>query len=97
MKEDPEDRGYHPTRLYGQWQLQSFSITNGDGHWPVGRRGVKGRGRAMQQQAESKGTCYGCNAVTKLQTSTHAGKQEWAICWMPTSASVETLATSDPV
>ena len=30
MTEDPEDRGYRPTRLWGQWQLQSVSISNGD-------------------------------------------------------------------
>ena len=47
MTEDPEDRGYRPTRLWGHWQLQSFSISNGDGRWPVGPPGVKGQGRAM--------------------------------------------------
>ena len=31
MTEDPEDRGYRPTRLWGQWQLHSVSISNGDG------------------------------------------------------------------
>ena len=31
MTEDPEDRGYRSTRLWGQWRPQSFSISNGDG------------------------------------------------------------------
>ena len=30
MTEDPEDWGYRPTRLWGQWQLQIVSISNGD-------------------------------------------------------------------
>ena len=42
MTEDPEDVEYGPARLWGQWQLQSFSISNGDGPWPVGSPGVKG-------------------------------------------------------
>ena len=33
MTEDPSDRGYRPTRPWGQWQLQSISISNGDGLW----------------------------------------------------------------
>ena len=54
MTEDPEDRGYRPTRLWGQWQLQGFSISNGNGHWPVCSPGVKGQGRATQQHSNKQ-------------------------------------------
>ena len=43
MTEDPEVRGYRPTRLWGQLQLQSVSISNGDERWPVGLPGVRGK------------------------------------------------------
>ena len=49
MTEDPEDRGYRATRLWGQWQLRSVSISNGDGRWPVCSPGVRGQGKAAQQ------------------------------------------------
>ena len=49
--EDPEDRGYQPAKLWGQWQLHSFSISNGDGRWPVGPPGVKGQGRAIRRHS----------------------------------------------
>ena len=49
MTEDPEDRGYRSTRLWGQWQLQSVSISNGDGRWPICSPGVRGQGTSMQQ------------------------------------------------
>ena len=49
MTEDPEDRGYRSTRLWGQWQLQSVSISNGDRRWPFFSPGVWGRGTATQQ------------------------------------------------
>ena len=49
MTEDPEDRGYRATRLWGQWQLHSVSISNGDGRWPVCSPGVRGQGKAAQQ------------------------------------------------
>ena len=54
MTEDPEDRGYRPTRLWGQWQLQSVSISNGDGRWPVCSPGVKGQGTATQQHSNKQ-------------------------------------------
>ena len=54
MTEDPEDRGYHRARLWGQWQLQSFSISNGDGRWPIGPPGVKGQGIATQQHSNKQ-------------------------------------------
>ena len=44
MTEDPEDRGYRPTRRFGQLQVQSVSISNGDERWPVGSPGGKGQG-----------------------------------------------------
>ena len=49
MTEDWEERGYRSTRLWGQWRLQSVSISNGDGRWPVCSPGVRGQGTAMQQ------------------------------------------------
>ena len=49
MTEEPEDRGYRSTRLRGQWRLQSVSISNGDGRWPVCSPGVRGQGTTMQQ------------------------------------------------
>ena len=54
MTEDPKDRRYRPTRLWGQWQLPSVSISNGDGHWPVCSPGVKGQGTATQQHSNKK-------------------------------------------
>ena len=48
MTEDPEDRGYRPTMLWGQWQLQSVSISNSDERLPVGTPGVMGQGIASQ-------------------------------------------------
>ena len=48
MTEDPQDRGYRPTKLWGQLQLQSVSISNGDERWPVDSPAVKGHGMAMQ-------------------------------------------------
>ena len=54
MTEDPEDRGYRPTRLWGHWQLQGFSISNADGRRPVCSPGVKGQGRAMQQHSNKQ-------------------------------------------
>ena len=50
LTEDAEHRGYRSTRLWGQRQLQSFSISNGDARWPVCSPGVNGQGIAMQQQ-----------------------------------------------
>ena len=50
MTEDPEDRGYRPTRL----QLQSISISNGDERWPVGPLGVMGQGIASQQHSHKQ-------------------------------------------
>ena len=49
MTEDPEDRGYRSTRLLGQWQLHSGSISNGDGRWPVCSPRTRGQGTALQQ------------------------------------------------
>ena len=49
MTEDPEDRGYRSTRLWGQWQLHCVSISNGDGRWPVYSMGLRGQGTATQQ------------------------------------------------
>ena len=54
LTEDQEDRGYRPARLWGQWQLHSFSISNGDGRWPVGPPGVKGQGMATQQHSDKQ-------------------------------------------
>ena len=54
MTEDPENRGYRPARLWGQWQLQSISISNGDGRWPVGSPGVTGQGMATQQHSNKQ-------------------------------------------
>ena len=54
MTEDSEYQGYRPTRLWGQWQLQSFSISDGDGRWPVAPPGVKGQGRATQQHSNKQ-------------------------------------------
>ena len=54
MTEDPEDQGYRPTRLWGQRQLQSVSITNGDERWPVGSPEVWGQGIASQQHSNKQ-------------------------------------------
>ena len=51
MTEDSEDRGYRPTRLWGQRQLVSIIISNGDERWPVDSPGV--RGKAWQSSSTS--------------------------------------------
>ena len=94
MTGDPGDRGYRPTMLWGQWQLQNVSISNGHGRWPVCSPGVKGQGTATQQH--SKGNSYGRKAATKVQSSTHAAKQEWTPRCSSTPATVETTTTRDP-
>ena len=52
MTEDPGDLGYRPTRICGQWQLQSFSNSNGDKRYPVEPPGVKGQGIATQHHSD---------------------------------------------
>ena len=99
MKEDPEDRGYRSTRLWGQWLLQSVSISNGDGRWPVcspGGKGARHSNAAASQQAESKGFTVRRKAATKAQSSTHAEKQERTLRCSCTPATVETSSTRDP-
>ena len=65
MTEDPEDRGYRLTRLWGQWQLQSVSISNGDGRWPVCSPGVKRQGTATQQHSnKQKARAFPMGATT---------------------------------
>ena len=54
MTEDLEDWGYRPTRLWGQWQLQSVSISNGDERWPVDPPGVRGKAWQSSSTATSK-------------------------------------------
>ena len=54
MREDPEDRGYRPTGLWGQWQLQSVSISNGNERWPVGPPGVRGKAWQSSSTATRK-------------------------------------------
>ena len=54
MTEDQEDRGYRPTRLWGQWQLQSVSISNGDERWPVCSPGVRGKAWQSSSTETSK-------------------------------------------
>ena len=54
LTEDPEDRGYRPTRLWGQWQLQSVSISNGDERWPVCSPGVRVKAWQSCSTATSK-------------------------------------------
>ena len=54
LTEDPEHRGYHLTGLWGHWQMQSVSISNGDERWPVGPPGVKGQGIAMRQHSNKQ-------------------------------------------
>ena len=52
--EDPEEQGYRATRLWGQWQLQSVSISNGNERWPVGSPGVVGQGITSQQRSNKQ-------------------------------------------
>ena len=80
MTEDPKDRGYRPTRLWGQWQLQSVSISNGDGRWPVGPLGVKGQGRAMQRRSnKQKARAYRMGATQ--QPSNKAARMRRSKSW----------------
>ena len=43
---------------------------------------------AAKQLAEPKGTSYGCNAATKVQSSTHAAKPEQVPCCSLISATM---------
>ena len=54
MTEDPKDRGYRPSRVWGQWQLQSVSISNGDERRPVESPGVRGKAWQSSSTATSK-------------------------------------------
>ena len=74
LTEDPEDRGYQPTRLWGQWQLQSVSISNGDKRGPVGPPGVKGQGMATQQHSKKhkKKGCLLWVQCSNQETKQHA-------------------------
>ena len=73
MTEDPEDRGYRPTRLWGQWQLHSVSISNGDGRWPVCSPGVRGQGTATQQH-RNKQKARASLSVAKRQPRNKAAR-----------------------
>ena len=100
MTEDPEDRGYQSTRLWGQWQLQSVSISNGDGRWPVcfaGAKGARQSSAAASPQAESKGISVRRKVATKEQSSTHAAKRELTLRRSRTPSTVETSITHDPM
>ena len=47
LTEDPQDWGYQPSRLWGEWQLRSISsVGNGNERWPGRPPGVKGQGKA---------------------------------------------------
>ena len=39
MTEDPEDRGYRSTRLWGQWQLHRLALATATDAGPFVRRG----------------------------------------------------------
>ena len=73
MTQDPEDWGYGSTGLWGQWQLQSFSISNNGELWTVGSPALKGQ--SIGTQHHSKGAFYGCRATIRRQSSTQAVKQ----------------------
>ena len=75
MTEDPEDRGYRPTRLWGPWQVQSFSIIRATGAGPLDRRGCRGKTGQCSSIATSRKQgrlvrVQGSNQVTK-----HAAKR----------------------
>ena len=73
MTEDPEGRGYRSTRLWGQWRLQSVSISNGDGCWPVCSPGVRRQGTAMQQHRnKQKAKASPSGATGNQGTKQHA-------------------------
>ena len=73
MTEDPEDRGYRSTRLWGQWQLQSVSISNGDGRWPVCSPGVRGKAKQRSSIATSRKQGHLCPSQSGNQgTKQHA-------------------------
>ena len=55
LTEDPEDRGYRPSRFWGQWQLRSISsISNGDERWHVSPPEVRGKAEHGSSMAASK-------------------------------------------
>ena len=63
-----EDRECRPTRIWGQWQLQSISISNGDERWPVEAPGVKGQGKAEHQYSSKQGQVLGGQHCNKQAT-----------------------------
>ena len=99
MTEDPEDRGYRSTRLWGQWQLHGVSVSNGDGMARLfaGGMGARQSNAAASQQVESKGFSVRRKAATKEQSSTHAAKRELTLRRSRTPATVETPITHDPM
>ena len=74
MTEDPHRRGYRPTRLSGQWQLQSIGrISNNNERWPVDSPGAKGQDRVVLQHSnkqQASASPMGCTAAIKEQTNT---------------------------
>ena len=96
MTEDPEDRGYRSTRLWGQWRLQSFQRRRTLARLFAGGKGARHSNAAASQQAESKGFSVRRKAATKAQSSTHAAKQELTLRCSRTPATVETSSTRDP-
>ena len=98
MTEDPEDRGYRPTKLWGQWQLQSVSISNGDGRWPVCSPGVKGQGTATQQNRnKQKARASPMGAKQQLRyKAARMRRSKSGPLFARTPATVETTTTRDP-
>ena len=54
MTEDPEDRGYRPTRLWGQWQLQPLALATATDAGPFVRRGYRGKAQQRSSIATSR-------------------------------------------
>ena len=99
MTEDPEDRGYRSTRLWGQWRLQSVSISNGDGRWPVCSPGVRGQGTAMRQhrnKQKARASPSGAKRQPKHKAARMRRSKSGLSVVSRTPATVESSITHDP-
>ena len=87
MTEDPEDRGYRPTRLWGQWQLQSINLSNGDGNerCPVGPPGVRGKSWQIGALQQASNTPRGAALrQSSDKCSKHGHKTRLKMVMLPT-------------
>ena len=99
MTEDPEGQGYRSTMLLGQWHLQSVSISNGEGRWPVRSPGLRGQGTATQQQCnkqKARASPSGAKRQPRIKAACMRRKKGRTLRFSRTPTTVVTSTTRDP-